>query len=220
MPPQQSRALELCENSSAPATPTSKCTGPVYRARYYDPVRGRFIGQDPIGLLGGDLNPYAYVGSSPLNWVDPMGWDKQAGSMSQSGCGPPTTRKCSGMARVVQGNPRHIGSTRGAFAPRPISSTSAAVIPQQFGVSVSGGLRPFAGQIRGTVGGTFDFTDVADVVGPPSAREKLQQRNPEKLILELPGVPKDMGVTSVVISVPAALPCPTGTTEVATPIRD
>ena len=40
--------------------------------RYYDPVTGRYISADPIGLDGG-LNLYAYVGSNPVNWVDPEG---------------------------------------------------------------------------------------------------------------------------------------------------
>lgn len=41
------------------------------RFRYYDPEVGRFIHQDPIGLLGGDNN-YEYV-TNPVEWVDPFG---------------------------------------------------------------------------------------------------------------------------------------------------
>ncbi len=44
-----------------------------YRARYYDPIEGRFISKDPIGFAGGDVNLFGYVGSNPLNWVDPSG---------------------------------------------------------------------------------------------------------------------------------------------------
>ncbi len=48
------------------------------RFRYYDPDAGRFIHQDPIGLLGGD-NLYLYV-PNPMGWVDPFGLtDKNAG---------------------------------------------------------------------------------------------------------------------------------------------
>ena len=39
--------------------------------RYYDPQTGRFISQDPIGLLGG-INHYQYA-PNHINWVDPLG---------------------------------------------------------------------------------------------------------------------------------------------------
>ncbi len=44
-----------------------------YRARYYDPELQRFISQDPIGFASGDFNWYRYVGSDPVNFVDPSG---------------------------------------------------------------------------------------------------------------------------------------------------
>ncbi len=40
--------------------------------RYYDPEVGRFITQDPIGLLGGN-NLYRYT-PNPVKWIDPLGW--------------------------------------------------------------------------------------------------------------------------------------------------
>jgi uncharacterized protein RhaS with RHS repeats len=39
----------------------------------YDPVSGRFISEDPIGLASGDTNPYRYCGNSPTNFTDPTG---------------------------------------------------------------------------------------------------------------------------------------------------
>ena len=40
--------------------------------RWYDPLLGRFVQRDPIGLTGG-LNAYVYVSASPLALVDPLG---------------------------------------------------------------------------------------------------------------------------------------------------
>jgi RHS repeat-associated protein len=44
-----------------------------YRARYYDPMEGRFISKDPIGFAGGDVNLYRYVQNDSVNWIDPEG---------------------------------------------------------------------------------------------------------------------------------------------------
>ncbi len=44
-----------------------------YRARYYDPVRNRFVSEDPIGLAGGDANLYAFVLGNPVTRRDPLG---------------------------------------------------------------------------------------------------------------------------------------------------
>ena len=48
-------------------------------ARWYDPLTGRFLQRDPIGLAGG-INVYAYTANNPTVLVDPSGmgprWDK------------------------------------------------------------------------------------------------------------------------------------------------
>jgi RHS repeat-associated protein len=41
------------------------------RWRFYDPLQGRYVTQDPIGLLGG-VNGFAYP-TNPVEWVDPLG---------------------------------------------------------------------------------------------------------------------------------------------------
>ncbi len=43
-----------------------------YRARWYDPQLGRFLTEDPAGLIGG-LNLYGYVSQDPINSTDPSG---------------------------------------------------------------------------------------------------------------------------------------------------
>jgi RHS repeat-associated protein len=42
-----------------------------YRARYYDPQRGRFASEDAAGFAG--INLYAYAENSPTNYNDPLG---------------------------------------------------------------------------------------------------------------------------------------------------
>jgi len=44
------------------------------RFRYYDADVGRFVSQDPIGLMGG-MNLYQYA-PNPTGWVDPFGLAK------------------------------------------------------------------------------------------------------------------------------------------------
>jgi RHS repeat-associated protein len=51
-----------------------------YRARYYDPGRGRFVSEDPIGLAAGP-NLYSYVGANPLAFTDPRGLWRWPGSI-------------------------------------------------------------------------------------------------------------------------------------------
>jgi RHS repeat-associated protein len=43
-----------------------------FRARWYDPVTGRFLSNDPIGISGG-LNMYVFAGNNPVNFRDPFG---------------------------------------------------------------------------------------------------------------------------------------------------
>lgn len=47
------------------------------RARYYDPIIGRFISKDPLGLAAG-VNQYGYGNNNPMRFTDPSGlclWD-------------------------------------------------------------------------------------------------------------------------------------------------
>ena len=50
------------------------------RFRYYDPVVGRFVSEDPIGLKGGE-NLFSYS-PNPSTWIDPLGLAATAGSLA------------------------------------------------------------------------------------------------------------------------------------------
>jgi RHS repeat-associated protein len=41
--------------------------------RYYDPIVGRYISQDPVGYGAGDFNLYRYCGNDPISMIDPYG---------------------------------------------------------------------------------------------------------------------------------------------------
>ncbi len=43
-----------------------------FRARWYDPVMGRWLSNDPIGIAGG-LNQYVFCGNNPIMGRDPLG---------------------------------------------------------------------------------------------------------------------------------------------------
>jgi RHS repeat-associated protein len=69
-------------NSSGSLTNFFRYTGREYdtetglyflRMRYFDPLTGRFVSEDPIRWWGGQNDYYAYVEDSPTNYVDPHG---------------------------------------------------------------------------------------------------------------------------------------------------
>jgi RHS repeat-associated protein len=58
-----------------------------FGARDYDPHTGRWTTKDPIGFEGGDANLYAYVGSDPINYIDPTGFDRYVLIVGDPGLG-------------------------------------------------------------------------------------------------------------------------------------
>ena len=63
------------ENEPATTTATEPGNGSI---RWYDPVTGRWLSNDPVGINGG-LNQYVFCGSDPVNNRDPSGFCSQVG---------------------------------------------------------------------------------------------------------------------------------------------
>ncbi|MBT0960257.1 RHS repeat-associated core domain-containing protein [Denitromonas iodatirespirans] len=91
-----------------------------YRARYYDPVIGRFISEDPIGFASGDMSFYVYAGNNPVNANDPTGYVRWGDALS-SGLG-----MLSGGAGVIVGGATTLGGGALLAAPEPTFLTKVA----------------------------------------------------------------------------------------------
>jgi RHS repeat-associated protein len=79
-----------------------------YRARYYSPELQRFISEDPIGLWGGDVHLYGYCLNDPVNWIDPIGFQRGNPSGAQLMGPGPAKRAPQPQVPVL---PRFVGST-------------------------------------------------------------------------------------------------------------
>ena len=201
--------------------------------RDYMPSAGRYLEPDPLGFAGSGTNLYAYAGADPIDWSDPLG-----------------LKKCAGTARVLQGNSKLIGRG-GAFNGNPsnlikygVTADSAAIVPFQFGQSWQS-MRQSLEDVYGSVSGTYptvqyvnrqkivvqvpysyDFSDVHDQIddartsaanGFTSILQYQQwaiKREGGNLLIELPGAPHDGGIGKITINVPDNWRCPCGTSEV------
>jgi len=114
-----------------------------YRARYYDPVVGRFIAEDPIGFKGG-FNFYEYTGNNVTNAIDPMGlewWYSQAtGQVSHFDPETGFTFVATGYAGHMHGlnNP----SLQGTLNIGPIPVGNYTIAPQRDNVTTNRTILP------------------------------------------------------------------------------
>jgi RHS repeat-associated protein len=182
-----------------------------YRARYYDPTLGRFVSEDPVGLVGGSL--YAYVRNAPASLTDSRG-------LLPDPCPCENRKMCLGTARVVGGNKRHKGRP-GGIPGRRVKVGTAALPPEQWDATDGRGLKPYADLICAVTpkpSGDRErvFDTVTDVMGSKQDRQKLMAANPGHMVVERAagGKEADMGIIPIIFYIPKGMPCPKNTVEV------
>ena len=74
-----------------------------FRARFMDPRLGRFISQDPLGVVASGLNLQAYAGNNPVGYTDPLGLEKSAPNNAGNPNWTAQDRLAAGYAKAVYG---------------------------------------------------------------------------------------------------------------------
>jgi RHS repeat-associated protein len=108
-----------------------------YRARYYDPIAGKFLSEDRLRFLGQDANFYRYVWANPANFRDPRGLWGVGASVGGSFLGGVPTNSGTGLSfsNSVGGVLFRDPSAPGGFTPVAFNSYGGA----------AGGTRPSSG---------------------------------------------------------------------------
>ncbi len=153
--------------TGAVSTSTFKFTGReedasglyYYRARYYQPRLQRFIAEDSIGYLGGDVNLYGYVGQNPILRTDPSG-QIPLGPGVILGCGLGAMSGYIGAKKPVQG--AIVGGLVGCSLGPLIAGIPRGIPGLLVGAYVGG----LAGSVSaGAAGGDMRLGTVAGVIG-------------------------------------------------------
>jgi RHS repeat-associated protein len=130
-----------------------------YRARSYSPMLKRFISEDPIGLLGADLNLYSYVKGNPLRYGDPLGLliVEYAARIVYPLISSQTAEEAAIAGRIAEGFIAAILTGAGAEIPEYIRSSLGFTLE---GVQALGGVQTF------TLGLTIAQTSTGPIVFP------------------------------------------------------
>lgn len=144
------------------------------RFRYYDPVVGRFVSQDPIGLLGGS-NLFQYA-PNPADWIDPLGLSNGK-SVCPCDCEiNPVTGKPKGTLQKLAQKIREAGKHKPAINQRTIA----------VGQDESGNL--LAGSSNGFDAGQREMADKLGIRRVPTSKGLHAEENLMKCVTGLKSV--------------------------------
>ena len=164
-----------------------KSTGLTYmQARYYDPLIGRFLAEDPMNMLTMEMNPgyfgrYSYTFNDPVNFIDPDG--QQSSEFAKTG--KSSTIVCMGMCH---GNDRsqHRQATDQELVPLYITAAGVEMAidgPLPFGDALAAAtLLPRIAPKVDTINDIIKHTDPRNL----KATEKLRsKKNRDRLAKDM-----------------------------------
>ncbi|UEP39789.1 DUF6531 domain-containing protein (plasmid) [Burkholderia ambifaria] len=136
-----SAAGEISSNSAQYTGRENDGTGLFYyRMRYYQPVLGRFVSEDPIGLNGG-ANLYAYVGGNPSSYIDPYG--EFILNLGAAGVGAAIGGVAGGLTAYLQG---------GTFSDIAVSTVVGGLVGGLSGLTLGASATMATGALSGAAG--------------------------------------------------------------------
>ncbi len=145
-----------------------------FRNRYYDPISGRFISEDPAAFMGG-ANLYRFVLNDPLNRIDPEGLWAGLDDLIAAGGGAIAGLAGQGISDLVSGHlsgwEDYVGSAvGGAAAGETLLYTGNPILAGAAGGAVGNltkqGLNNLTGRQCGFDPGSFAFdTGVGGLTG-------------------------------------------------------
>ena len=137
-------------------------------ARMYAPEIGRFLQTDPFGYID-TINPYAYCGNNPLNWIDPMGLKRSWTGFAHAAAGIIAGIGKIALAATLMASPTGIGQVAGAallldgMMTVGVGIAEAAIADDCVNAQIPHNIPALVASVA--TGGDPDATETAEVLG-------------------------------------------------------